>query len=53
MPRTKGDCKRQEKPINQGNTANTRSFKDMIKILFVCHGRKGEIGGKVWKMGIN
>ena len=38
MPRTKGDCKRQEKPINQGNTANTRSFKDMIKILFVCHG---------------
>ena len=38
MPRAKGWSKMQEKPINEGNTVNTRSFKDMIKILFGCHG---------------
>lgn len=38
MPRTRRYRDTQKKPINQGNTANIRSFRDMIKVLFICHG---------------
>jgi hypothetical protein len=27
-------------PVNTGKPAKTRRFKDMIKILFVCHGNR-------------